>query len=52
MQRKKLNYNVLHLEDMLSKQHNIFVRDVTCVILTLSLAGDKKNRSKAKKENK
>lgn len=52
MQRKKLNYNILHLEDMLSKQQNIFVMDVTCVILALCLAGDKKNRSETKNENK
>lgn len=39
---------ILHLEDMFSKQQNIFVTNVTYVVLSLCLAGDKKNRSKAK----
>lgn len=51
MQRKKLNDNkksILHLEDMFSKQQNIFLMNVTYVILSLCLARDKKNRSNAK----
>lgn len=39
---------ILHLEDMFSKQQNSFVMNVTYVVVTLCLAGDKKNRSKAK----
>lgn len=39
---------ILHLEDMFSKKQNIFVMNVTYVVLSLCLAGDKKNRSKAK----
>lgn len=51
MQRKKLNDNkksILHLEDMFSKQQNVFLMNVTYVILSLCLARDKKNRSNAK----
>lgn len=51
MQRKEAELQhkgILHLEDMFSKQQNIFVMNVTYVVLSLCLAGDKKNRSKAK----
>jgi len=32
---------ILHLEDMFSKQQNVFVMNVTYVVLSLCLAGDK-----------
>lgn len=43
---------ILQQEDMFSAQQNIFVMNVTYVVLFLCLAGDKKNRSNAKMKTK
>lgn len=52
VQRKKMSKGILHLEDMFLTQQNIFVMNVTYVVLFLCLAGDKKNRSNAKMKTK